>query len=135
MLFTRSLRKAAPFRQDVPKLNLPQMTELRTERLLLRRWRGSDREPFFSADGRRVYFLSDRDGFGCIWARDVDPLTGEPKGPAFHVMDFHHARQVIQGSTPYSGDIGLSSSRNLLVFAVAEYTSSIWLKLDSARGR
>jgi len=47
MLFTRSFRKAAPFRLSVPKLNLPQMTELRTERLLLRRWRDSDREPFF----------------------------------------------------------------------------------------
>ena len=58
MLFTRSLRKAAPFRLGVPKLNLPQMTELRTERLLLRRWRDSDREPFFlvNSDPRVMQF-------------------------------------------------------------------------------
>ena len=59
MLFTRSLRKAALFRLGVPKLNLPQMTELRTERLLLRRWRDSDREPFFlvNSDPRVMEFF------------------------------------------------------------------------------
>ncbi len=93
----------------------------------------SEKEPYWSTDGRRIYFLSDRDGFNCIWAREVDPATARPRGPAFVVADFHHARRVIQGATVYSGDIGLSASKDFLVFAMAEYTSNIWLKTDSAR--
>jgi Tol biopolymer transport system component len=29
---------------------------------------GLDREPRWSADGKLIYFLSERDGFRCIWA-------------------------------------------------------------------
>ncbi|HEY2017533.1 MAG TPA: protein kinase [Bryobacteraceae bacterium] len=95
----------------------------------------SNREPYWSTDGRRVYFLSDRDGFRCVWARAVDPETAHPRESAIHVTDFHHARQVIEGATAYSGDIGLSAAANFLVFSLAEYTGNIWLKTDSARSR
>lgn len=90
-------------------------------------------EPYWSTDGRRIYFVSDRDGYNCIWARQVDPLTARPRGPAFNIADFHHARRVLQGATIYSGDIGLSASKDSLVFALADYTSNVWLKTDSPR--
>jgi Tol biopolymer transport system component len=36
-------------------------------------WVGS---PRFSHDGRFLYYLSDRDGFNCVWAVPLDPRTG-----------------------------------------------------------
>jgi Periplasmic component of the Tol biopolymer transport system len=34
--------------------------------------------PRWSADGSRLYYLSDRDGFVCIWMRRVDRASGRP---------------------------------------------------------
>jgi hypothetical protein len=51
------------------------------------------------------------------------------------VADFHHARQVIQGATYYSGDIGLSIAKDYVVFAVSEFTSNVWTKTDFVPGR
>jgi len=115
------VRKEGPVREDelVPLTDGP----------------SSDKEPYWSPDGKRVYFLSDRDGFVCVWAREVDPVTARPRGAAFHVTDFHHARRVIQGATVYSGDIGLSVSGDSVVFALSEYTSNIWLKTEYPQGR
>ena len=90
----------------------------------------ADKEPFWSPDGKRIYFLSGRDGYTCVWAREVDPATAQPRGSAFHVTDFHHARQVIQGPSAYSGDIGLSVSRDSLVFTLSEYSGNIWVKTE-----
>jgi eukaryotic-like serine/threonine-protein kinase len=94
----------------------------------------SDKEPYWSPDGKRIYYLSDRDGFTCVWGREVDRATARPRGAAFPVTDFHHARRALQGATVYSGDIGLSVSRDFLVFALSEYTGTIWLKTEFARG-
>jgi dipeptidyl aminopeptidase/acylaminoacyl peptidase len=94
-----------------------------------------EKEPYWSPDGRRIFFLSNRDGYNCIWAREVDLATARPRGPAYSVADFHHARHVLEGATSYSGDIGLSVSKDSLVFTLADYTSNIWLKTDSPRPR
>ena len=36
---------------------------------------GSDSRPDWSPDGSLLYFLSDRDGFSCIWAQRLDTTT------------------------------------------------------------
>jgi Tol biopolymer transport system component len=87
-----------------------------------------DREPAWSPDGERVYFLSDRDGFTCVWARNVNRITGMPRGEASPVAHFHFAGQIIRGPSPYSGTIGLSVARNFLVLTIAETTGNVWLR-------
>jgi hypothetical protein len=58
-------------------------------------------------DGGMLYFLSERDGFGCIWAERVDPKTKHPSGDPFPVYHFHHSQQSLTslGSTG-SGIVG-----------------------------
>jgi dipeptidyl aminopeptidase/acylaminoacyl peptidase len=86
----------------------------------------ADREPYWSPDGRRIYFLSDRDGFRCIWARLVDQNTGRPTGPAYPVAHFHHARELLSSPAASAGAIGLSASRDSLIFTVASSRGNIW---------
>ncbi|MEI9971746.1 MAG: hypothetical protein WDO73_06645 [Ignavibacteriota bacterium] len=43
----------------------------------------SNRDPVWSPTDGRIYFLSDRDGPICVWARNVDPATKQPVGDAF----------------------------------------------------
>ena len=40
-------------------------------------WLGS---PRWSPDGNRLYHLSRRDGFYCVWAQPLDALTKAPRG-------------------------------------------------------
>ncbi|MBZ5623410.1 MAG: protein kinase [Acidobacteriia bacterium] len=94
-----------------------------------------EKEPYWSPGGDLVYFLSGRDASTCIWARQVDPATEQPRGPAFPVAHFHHARQSIKSPSPYSGDIGLTVNRNSLVLMMAGYTSNVWLQGESSTAR
>jgi serine/threonine protein kinase len=86
----------------------------------------SDREPAWSADGRRLFFISDRDGFRCIWARDVDPETGRPSGPLQEIAHFHYARELLQGPVASTGSIGLTATSNALIFTVARSVGNLW---------
>ena len=92
-------------------------------------------EPAWSRDGRHVYFVAKADGFGCIWGRDIAPGTGQPTGPAYPVAHFHEAREAVQGSVASLGEIGLSASRQLLVFCVTETTGEAWLRTFPADSR
>jgi len=49
-----------------------------------------DAEPRWSQDGRMLYFISERDGSSCLWARRFDPAAGRPAGEAFCVQHFHN---------------------------------------------
>jgi Tol biopolymer transport system component len=86
----------------------------------------SDREPYWSPDGRRLFFISDRDGFRCIWARDVDPETGHPIGPATAIAHFHSTRELLRGPMPSPGSIGLTATAKALVFTVARSIGNLW---------
>jgi hypothetical protein len=86
----------------------------------------SNREPVWSPDGRRIYFLSDRDGATCVWARDVDAVSKRPMGDSFAVAHFHSARRLIRGPTANSGSIGLSVAGNFLVLTLTDTKGNIW---------
>ena len=51
-----------------------------------------DRQAYWSPDGNLLYYLSDRDGFRCIWAQSLNPATKHPEGEAFTVLHFHQGR-------------------------------------------
>jgi Tol biopolymer transport system component len=93
----------------------------------------SDREPAWSPDGRRLFFISDRDGFRCIWARDIDPATGHPAGPPIAIAHFHHTRELLRGPMPSPGSIGLTATGGALIFTVARSTGNLWWQRATAR--
>ncbi len=43
----------------------------------------------FSRDGKILYFGSTRDGFACLWAVRLDPVTGKPLTDPFPLKHFH----------------------------------------------
>ncbi|MCU1234869.1 MAG: serine/threonine protein kinase [Candidatus Solibacter sp.] len=84
-------------------------------------------EPAWSPNGELLYYLSDRDGFRCIWARRVDRATGMPAGEAFGVAHFHRARRSLKRMTSTTGLTGLSVAPGRMVFSFGELTGNIWL--------
>ena len=86
----------------------------------------ADLEPVWSPQGNRIYFLSNRDGYQCVWGRDVDSKTARPAGDAFPLAHFHTANRSIRGPAPDSGAIGLSASRDFLVLTLTDTRGNIW---------
>jgi len=87
-----------------------------------------DMEPAWSPNGELLYFLSDRDGFRCIWARRLDAATKRPSGDAFAVSHFHRARRSLRRMTGTTGLTGLSVAPGRMVFSFGELTGNIWLE-------
>lgn len=85
-----------------------------------------DREVQWSPDGGLLYFLSERDGFRCIWAVRLNRRTKHPMGEPFAVYHFHHSQESLT-SLGSPGKVGLSVTRDGLVFSLAETTGNIWL--------
>jgi Tol biopolymer transport system component len=86
------------------------------------------RDPGWSPAGNCLYFVSERDGFRCIWARRLDTATRRPLGDSFPVHHFHSARQSLRFLRNMGGLTGLSAGAGRLVFAVPELTGNIWLE-------
>src|SRR5262249_11486999 len=85
-----------------------------------------DREPIWSPDGRLLYFLSQRDGFLCVWAVRFDPAAMKAVGEPFPVRHFHTYRySLLNVNDP--ADIGLSIAGKKMFLAVREVQSNIWL--------
>jgi Tol biopolymer transport system component len=91
-----------------------------------------ENEAYWSPDGNVLYFLSDREGFRCIWAQRLHPAAKTPVGPAFPVYHFHHARRSLSGVSGGAGAIGLSVAPGKMVFALAELTGNVWMSRQEA---
>ena len=85
-----------------------------------------DREAKWSPKGDLLYFLSERDGFRCIWAQRLDPKTKHPEGAPFPVHHFHHTQQSLT-SLGSPGKVGLSVTDGGLLFSMAQTTGNIWI--------
>jgi Tol biopolymer transport system component/predicted Ser/Thr protein kinase len=82
-------------------------------------------KPVWSPDGSLLYFTSDRDGFRCIWAQRLDPLTKRPVGSALDVYHSHSARQSILNADILKQELAVAPGR--LVFQLGEITGNIWM--------
>jgi eukaryotic-like serine/threonine-protein kinase len=85
-----------------------------------------DREAAWAADGNLIYFLSDRDGFRCVWGRRLDPKTKQPEGSVFPVLHLHNTRLSLL-HVPNTGDVGLWSLGGKVIFAMGELTGNLWM--------
>ncbi|MBI3695761.1 MAG: PD40 domain-containing protein, partial [Acidobacteria bacterium] len=83
---------------------------------------GSTRDsmPRWSPDGNLLYFLSDRDGFRCILAQRLDPVTKRRMGAPFGVLHLH-------GAALSMGGYYLWAANDKLVFYLRERTGNIWM--------
>jgi serine/threonine protein kinase len=87
---------------------------------------GLDRNAQWSPDGNLLYFLSERDGFRCVWAQRLSADTKHPIGAPFAVYHFHQARYSLMPAQEIAR-IGLSVTRDKLIFSMAETKGNIWL--------
>jgi serine/threonine protein kinase/dipeptidyl aminopeptidase/acylaminoacyl peptidase len=83
-----------------------------------------DDKPRWSPDGNSLYFISDRDGFLCFWAQQLDAATKRPVGPPLAIYHLHSASRSIM-------NVGLAAlepalARDLMAFNVAETTGNVW---------
>ena len=53
---------------------------------------GWNDKPRWSPDGNLLYFVSERDGFRCVWVQRLDPATKHPSGAPVAVRHFHSSR-------------------------------------------
>ena len=84
--------------------------------------------PRWSPKGGALYFISNRDGFRCIWARRVNPATKVPAGPLFAVLHLHHSRRSLQHLARFDDRISLAVAPGKLVTVAGELTGNIWMR-------
>ncbi len=82
-------------------------------------------KPRWAPDERMIYFTSDRDGFGCLWALRLDPTTKHSAGPTLPVYHFHTTRRSLLNTRVLRLEIAVA--RDKIVFKVGEITGNIWL--------
>ena len=86
---------------------------------------GFDLDANWSPDGNLLYFLSERDGFRCIWGQKLDPTSKRPLGAPFPVYHSHDPRRSIRNV--WLDHLCMSVSRNQIVFPMGELTGNIWI--------
>lgn len=84
----------------------------------------TDPNAAWSPDGNLLYFSSERDGYNCLWAVRLDPVTKHPKGPLFAVRHFHAPSQTMAApSFHYPPALALDK----IVVSLAERAGGIWI--------
>jgi eukaryotic-like serine/threonine-protein kinase len=80
----------------------------------------NDSGPQFSPDGNTAYFISQRDGYHCIWAQRLESATKRPVGEAFGYEHFHDASQKdLDGFWGGDGDLGIA--RDKIIFSLVQW--------------
>ncbi len=85
--------------------------------------KSNDEKPRWSADGRVIYFVSDRGGFLNVWGRRFNPETGIPEGDVFQVTRFNDPTRMLPVDM---SQVETSVSGRQLFLPLTEMTSTIW---------
>lgn len=86
-----------------------------------------DFNPAWSADGRRILFLSNRDGFVCLWAQPVDAKLGTVVEDAFPLTHFHTAINSLRPRAGLHHRVrGPVARKKNIYLAVDQIRTNIW---------
>jgi len=80
--------------------------------------------PAWSPDGNRLYYLSERDGFCCVWTQKLDPQTKQPDGETEGV---YHAHQGGFALNLPRGNGTVAVAADKLVIWMSENTGNIYM--------
>ncbi|MBL8292368.1 MAG: PD40 domain-containing protein [Bryobacterales bacterium] len=83
----------------------------------------NSRVPIWSHDGNLVYFLTNLDGFQCLYGQRLDGATKRPVGDPFPVQHFHSVRHRLLGPAAQ----GAALLSDAIFLALSATTSSVWL--------
>ncbi len=90
-----------------------------------------DRESVWSANDSTIFFLSDRDGFRCIWGQRLDGSTKRPLGEAYTVQHFHRISRSLSNVPGTVATVGLSAGPHELFFSLGEVVGNVWMQRDA----
>ena len=85
-----------------------------------------DSHAWWSPEGTRLYFFSERDGHRCLWTQLLDSATKRPSTQAKAVYHFHRA--ALSPANVDRGFLSLSVASDKIAFTLGEKTGNIWLK-------
>jgi hypothetical protein len=88
--------------------------------------------PRWSGDDRRLYYLSNRDDFNCIWAQPLDAQSKRPAGIEIPIVHAHHSTMKMWGPRKNMG-FDLTVGRRYLAFNAAEQTGEIYAAMLQPR--
>jgi serine/threonine protein kinase len=80
-----------------------------------------DANPLFSRDGKILYFNSDRDGFTCLWAVRLDPVSKKPVADPYPVKHFHGSPRH------YSWYPAFSVGPDRIIISLEQVQSDLWM--------
>ena len=80
--------------------------------------------PRWSPDGKTVYFISERDGYRCIWAQRLNS-SKHPLGAAIPVFHAHEARRSLLDIQ--AGNLEISVARDKIVVNMNERSGNVWM--------
>jgi hypothetical protein len=79
----------------------------------------------WAPDDSRLYYLSDRDGFVCLWSRAFEPRSKKPIGEPSAVAHFHHRSKSFAGLAPPF--LKTSATAAGVVFSLREVSGNVWI--------
>jgi eukaryotic-like serine/threonine-protein kinase len=80
-------------------------------------------KPRWGPEGNSIYFVSDRDGYSCIWRQSLNPTSKRPVGPPLAVSHFHGARRSMTNAGIFRTDIDIAKDK--IVFVLGEYKGNL----------
>jgi dipeptidyl aminopeptidase/acylaminoacyl peptidase len=91
-------------------------------RLMARR--GTHTRPWWSPDGRAVYFLSDAGSAMDVWRQKLKTVTMQPDGEPELVF---HPDPDLGGTLNYGPEFGPAVGRNFAIFPIYRQNSNVWI--------
>ncbi|ODS52866.1 MAG: hypothetical protein ABS36_15465 [Acidobacteria bacterium SCN 69-37] len=86
--------------------------------------RSYDDKPRWSADGRFLYYISDRGGPLDVWAQPFDPRAGAPDGPPVRVTSFDDPSRLISTDL---GRVEIAVATDRIFLPMTEAAGEIWV--------
>lgn len=80
--------------------------------------------PRWSGDGKTAFYLSNRDGFTCLWAQRFDVASGTLSGEPFVITHYHNHRWGPERTAPFV--LGLAVAGQSVFMNLGEVTETVW---------